>query len=218
MNKECIYINGNVLVENEVHEKRIVDYQDNIEDVLLQENIIETIENKKNELISKKNKIDLKLKSKKSKVNYFYRAIFILCSLISVIMIPQMMFKPDLVNTIFGVFKLKDIATIFLSIIALVFNVGDIIAEETGEKNLKKECDHIENDLAFLNIQLGNEREKLEELKSEKTKENIPEGLKVSKIEDEHLLDEMFEKFGILQLDDSIDFQEEKGPELKLKR
>ena len=45
MNKEYIYINGKVIIEDEKGQKKEVDYYDNIEEILIQENVIEQIEN-----------------------------------------------------------------------------------------------------------------------------------------------------------------------------
>ena len=50
MNKECVYVDGKVIVEDENGNKRITEYSDNLEEILAQENLIETMENKIQEL------------------------------------------------------------------------------------------------------------------------------------------------------------------------
>ena len=235
MNKECIYINGNVLVEDENRKKKEVQYQDNIEEILYEENVIESIGNKRNELIYKKARINLKLKKKTNKV---FRIILILSSIISAVIIPQTMIST---TALLGVFHVKDVVTIALLIASIAFNVFDVVSEKKEKENLRKETSAITCELEFLYKQLDKEKEKLEELNNNKTKENIPEGLKISKINDRDLLENIkhnlelhynlgynLEKYykyledGILEekineeysqsdVDNAIEFLEEKG-------
>lgn len=188
MNKECIYINGNVLVEDENGRKKEMEYSDNIEEVLLQENLIEAMENESKKITEEKEKLGLKINTK---TNYFFRITFILFSIISAIAVPQMFFKADLVNTIFGIFQLKDIATIFLVVIATIFNIGDIISEKIAKELIKKEYNAVLCELKYVNNQLLKEKEKLEKLNFVKEKNNIPEGFKISKITDKNLLEQI---------------------------
>ena len=235
MNKECIYINGNVLVEDENRKKKEVQYQDNIEEVLYQENVIESIKNKRKELIYKKAEINLKLKKKS---NNFFRTILISSSIISAVIIPQTMLNTA---ALIGAFQAKDVVTIALLIAAITFNVCDIASEKKEKENLKNETSAITCELEFLYKQLVKEKEKLEELNNNKTKENMPEGLKISEINDRNLLESIkhnlelhynlgynLEKYyeyledGILEekineeysqsdVEDAIEFLEEKG-------
>lgn len=46
MNKEYTYIDGKVIVEDTEGNKRLVEYSDNLDEILVQENVIETLENK----------------------------------------------------------------------------------------------------------------------------------------------------------------------------
>jgi len=185
MNKECIYINGNVLVEDENRKKKEVQYQDNIEEILYEENVIESIENKRNELIYKKARINLKLKKKTNKV---FRIILILSSIISAVIIPQTMLN---ITALIGVFHVKDVITIALLIASVAFNVFDVVSEKTEKENLKNETSAISCELDFLYKQLIKEKEKLEELNNDKTKEKMPEGLKISEINDRDLLEKI---------------------------
>ena len=50
MNKEYLDINGNIVVEDENGVKKPVEYRDNLDEVLIQENIIELMKLKKREL------------------------------------------------------------------------------------------------------------------------------------------------------------------------
>ena len=46
MNIEYTYVNGKVIVTDENNNKRVTDYHDNIDQVLVSENVIEEIDNK----------------------------------------------------------------------------------------------------------------------------------------------------------------------------
>ena len=50
MNKEYVYKDGKVLVIDENGNQKILDYYDNLDDVLIQENLIETMQNKEQKL------------------------------------------------------------------------------------------------------------------------------------------------------------------------
>ena len=217
MNKECIYINGNVLVEDEHGKKKEVQYQDNIEEILYEENVIEIIENKRSELIDKKARMNLKLKKK---TNNFFRTILILSSIISAVIIPQTMIST---TALLGAFHVKDVMTIALLIASVTFNVFDVASERKEKENLRKETSAITCELEFLYKQL------VKELNNDKRKENIPEGLKISEITDRNLLEnikhnlEQYYKYlenGILEekLIDENYTEEERVPELKLKK
>lgn len=63
MNKEYTYIDGKVIVRDSKGNQKQSEYYDNLEDVLIQENIIEKMESKINEIddeICKIKKINLK--------------------------------------------------------------------------------------------------------------------------------------------------------------
>ena len=50
MNQEYIYSHGQVLIRDDLNKEKIVDYYDNLDQVLIQENIIEEMMNKKEDL------------------------------------------------------------------------------------------------------------------------------------------------------------------------
>ena len=54
MNKEYIYIDDKVEVKDEFGKTKVIDYRDNIEEILIKENIIEQIELEKKKLLNEK--------------------------------------------------------------------------------------------------------------------------------------------------------------------
>ena len=44
MNKEYVYVDGKVVIEDEKGNKKIDNYTDNLDEVLIQENLIESLE------------------------------------------------------------------------------------------------------------------------------------------------------------------------------
>lgn len=65
MNKEYIYIDGNIILEDEKGNRNPIEYRDNIDEILIQENIIETMENEKQELERKSIRFNKNIKFKK---------------------------------------------------------------------------------------------------------------------------------------------------------
>lgn len=50
MNKSYIYLDGKVIIEDENNNKTLTEYYDNLDEVLIQENLIETMEKRIKEL------------------------------------------------------------------------------------------------------------------------------------------------------------------------
>ena len=70
MNKEYTYLDGKVIVEDENGKKRVTEYSDKLDEILVQENLIEVMENKLSEVDKKIQNNDERLKRKKnSKTN-----------------------------------------------------------------------------------------------------------------------------------------------------
>ena len=79
MNKEYTYLNGKCIIEDENGNKRLEDYTDNIDDILIQENVIETLENDLKTTIN--NIEEIKEKEKNVKLNYYFSLIVFLLPL-----------------------------------------------------------------------------------------------------------------------------------------
>lgn len=84
MNKEYTYIDGKVIISDENNNKTQCEYYDNLDEVLVQENLIETMENNIE-------KLEKESKSYKRKRIHYIPWVFILVTLISIIGVPFFM-------------------------------------------------------------------------------------------------------------------------------
>ena len=84
MNKEYTYIDGKVIISDENDNKTQSDYYDNLDEVLVQENLIETMEEKIQELEKESQSY------KKSNKKHYIPVIFPMVALMSTIGAPIM--------------------------------------------------------------------------------------------------------------------------------
>lgn len=107
MNREYVYINGNVVVENEAGIKRTVEPSHNLDEILIQENIIETMKDEILELRGKSRNFKKNKKAKKESI--FYPALIsIISSILAYVLLKQLgilniePFSKVFPNTLFG--------------------------------------------------------------------------------------------------------------------
>lgn len=168
MNKSYIYIDGKAIVLDENSNHRVLEYQDNLDKILIQENIIETIKNKINEL---------EVESKKKK--HFIPTDLIAIILILLIVPPLFLFTLTgsnpylfLINTPWG--NINQVLLITGTISTVALPLGGLLSlinyfhwkKKINNQNIKKN-----NLLENLKEKLGIESKKLEELKNEKSKQ-----------------------------------------------
>lgn len=192
MNKGYIYVDGTLIIEDENFKKTIIDYTDNFEEVLKQENLVETMENKKIDLKEKLNnclekKKNYKLDIKASFISYILMNLFIY-------FVYFMMYgsNPILIDTPrFGVIDYKIFHNLFLtSMVTLICGYTSIKGCLKYKKAIKNES-AIDSELEFLEYQLEKEKEKLEELNDKKNVVWPTMGIKISKIDDKKLLENL---------------------------
>ena len=168
MNKEYTYIDGKVIISDENGKKTPVDYYDNLDEVLIQENLIETIENKIS--ILEKESEDYK------KYNYkHYIPFFLLMALMTIVGLPVLFFD-CLENT-----------AVYISITSAVILPSTGFMELDRYKKYKdclKKEKGINSELEFLKQQIIEEKEKLVELKSKKTRTNENQEFRVVEVND----------------------------------
>ena len=118
MNNEYIYKDGKVLIRDENDNQTIVDYYDNLDKVLVQENLIELMELElqkiEKELIKYKNMIH---KNKLSKILHILAPFLIMTflPLICAPIISNLMGINEIINTIYGPIKLGNLVGIYFS-------------------------------------------------------------------------------------------------------
>lgn len=188
MNKECVYVDEKIVVSDENGNNRIIENSDKINEILVQENVVEVIEKKTEELNEKliKNKV-----GKHFIPEYFLATI---CGLIISDLLFKYVFKVNiLTDLIIGPFN-----PIFLmgGIIIPTFSLFDVF-RYFDYKQIKKEkqCDILEYN--YLSKKLEQEKSKLEELKKEQVIISDSQEFKVEKVDDLERLRELRNKLSI---------------------
>lgn len=154
MNVAYTYIDGKVIILNEKGKQIPIEYYDNLDKVLVQENIIEIIEERIHKLEANK----LKTKKRFIPTNIF---ISIIVWLITVQFITVNIYS--FLNTI----EMNLITLIAATTLGIVFDCQEYRHYKNGiKKEMANTCE-----LDFLKKQLVEEKQKLETLKKEKSKE-----------------------------------------------
>ncbi len=185
MNKEYTYIDGKVIIRDEKGSQRPDDYYDNLDDVLVQENLIETMENRIAEL-EKESK-----KYKKYNKKRYIPTIFPMVTLMTTIGAPVLFYLLTGTNpltistdTVFGVQNLAvSLSTIFSMIFIPIGALVDV-ALYRQHKDFLKTADGVDSELEFLQKQLVDEKKELEELKEDKTRDREVTTFRVVTVDD----------------------------------
>lgn len=156
MNKNYV-IGANKAIVIDKDKLETKDYTDKFEEVLEQENIIETIKNKLEQNKNNGKKLNERLRIKRTEnavdIALLVAAIIVLFGL-------RLLLKDILTNSLF-VIKLISQVGVF----TIAFITGKIIGEIKVQTELKKTIKGIEKELEFLNEKLPEEKQKLEDLK-----------------------------------------------------
>ena len=185
MNKEYTYIDGKAIIKDENGNQTPVEYYDNLDEVLVQENIIETIENRIAYLESESKEY------KKYNKKHYIPVTFPLCALITTIGVPAIFYwlgnSGVYINTINTIFGPMNEALLYSSVFSTVFlplaGLMEFNMYSQHKDRLKNEKG-VNSELDFLKKQIFEEKEKLVELKKQKTKTELKNGFKVVKVDD----------------------------------
>lgn len=171
MNKEYTYIEGKVVISDEHDSKTQRDYYDNLDKVLVQENLIETME-KTIEELEEESKSYQKKNSK-----HYIPIIFPTTLLMTTVGSPaivNLLTSTNLfitkVDTVFG--QISQAMAVTIPMVTCIFPLGAMLEFSMYcqyKDSLKKEKG-IDSKLTFLREQVKIEKEKLKELKQEKSK------------------------------------------------
>ena len=179
MNKEYTYIDGKVIIRDNHGEQKQSEYYDNLEDILVEENLIETMENKIDELEEQISKIK-KDKPQKYRPTYTFLLLFVsllgfslfylLFSNVSIIEFLKNKLTWLMIAPITSLFTLSGICMDVLE----YFKYKDLINKEKG----------LDNELVFLIKQLSKEKDKLTNLKIVKSKNKENTEFRTVKVDD----------------------------------
>lgn len=180
MNKEYIYLDGKVIVEDEKDNKKLVEYSDNLEEILIQENLIEEMENRIKEL---EKDLENNKENNKPYIPFLVPTVILTFILARTVMAP-LLGLDVMVDTIFGT---MNNSTLTIGVVAAFTLPVTISAEMFLYKQDKHNKRSRRADVAeyeFLKKQVVIQKQKLEELKQDKTKTTEISEFKVEKVDD----------------------------------
>ena len=184
MNKEYVYNNGKITIIDELGKKKNEEYYENIDEVLVLENVIETMENeiKKLEEECKKNE--------KNKTNKLFCLVPILGSGI-ISLIAPLLIMPTLTNeSITSLINDPFYSNYILTLTSIIFPIGITIGTTLSifeyleyQKEIKKNAG-IVSKLDYLKKEIIIKREQLKVLQNNKFIENKKNETRIVKVND----------------------------------
>ncbi len=180
MNKEYTYIDGKVIVSDENGKQTLIDYYDNLDEILIQENLIETMEDKIS-ILEKESK-EYKKHNTKHYIPFFLLMALMIIVAFSVLFIHGL--ENLYISTSIGEMNLKLFMFIAISAITLPAAGFMELDRYIKYKNWLKREKGINSELEVLKQQIMVEKEKLVELKSKKTRTNENQEFRVVEVND----------------------------------
>lgn len=187
MNKEYIYLDGKVIVEDEKGNKKLTDYQDNIHKILVQENLIETMENRIKKL---EKELENNKENNKPYIPYLVPAV-ILALIAAKIIIDPLLGNDTviMVDTIFGTMNNTTLVIGIVGTLTLPLATIMEIFSYQRDKHHKKSRRADVAEYEYLQKQVETEREILEKLKKNKERNNESSGFKSFNVSDKGQLE-----------------------------
>ena len=185
MNKEYTYIDGKVIVEDENGNKKVREYNNKLDEILVQENIIEAME-AQILILEEESKFHKKNNPKR------YIPIIFPMGILTVAIVPSVLINfadsanayTTIVNTIFGPMSKAAAFTLSMSVGAIpVVSFFEWLFYDQHKSSVKREKG-VNSELEFLKKQIIIEKEKLANLQNEKTKTEEKKEFKVVKVND----------------------------------
>lgn len=188
MNKEYTYIDGKVIIKDEKGNQTLDEYYDNLDEVLIQENVVESMENKIR-ILEKESSDYLKCNKKRYIPIATLSAIVFLTVGIPITM--YLLGVTDIfsssVDTIFGTMNKALLYDICLSPSLIATALIDAVNYSRYKKDLKIEKG-INKELDFLKHSIVREKESLKKLKQSKTRDKENKDFRVVEVNDEKAL------------------------------
>ena len=182
MNKEYIYIDGKVIVEDEKGNKKVGEYTDKTEEILIRENLIETMENRIKELE--------KELSETKENNKPYIPVIVPAVIFSFAVFAPILFTllgidiTAISSTIFGPMNEFLLTTLVVGSLTLPLATLMELQLYRQDKHAKNSRRGDVSEYEYLTEQIIVEKEILEELKLEQTKTHENKEFEVKKVDD----------------------------------
>lgn len=175
MNQQYLYNHGTTIIFDHNGNHTIVDYYDKLKEVLEQENLIEIMDRKKWNLVGKKDEYEREYQKLIKVQRKGLRTMILLAIVVVVVglLVPSL-FNNPLIHSILFIIPM-------LSIIG-VGTIYGLITDSKTKKYILEKQKVIEDNLGKLEKRLELEKQRLEELKKDKTNTREKEGRCVTKL------------------------------------
>lgn len=192
MNKEYTYIDGKVIVEDENGNKKVREYNNKLDKILVQENIIETMEDQIL-ILEEESKFHKKNNPKR------YIPIMFPLGILTVAIVPSLLVNladnanvyATIVNTVLGPMSKATAFTLSMSVASIpVVSFFEWLFYDQYKSSKKREKG-VNSELEFLKKQIIIEKEKLASLQKEKTNEESKKEFRVVKVNDLQTLQDL---------------------------
>lgn len=185
MNKEYTYIDGKVIVEDENGNKKVREYNNKLDKILVQENVIEAMEDQIL-ILEEESKYYEKINPKR------YIPIILPVGLLTLAIAPSVILSlveginifTTTIDTVFGTINKAAVSTLAMAVptIPLVSIFELAFYNQYRDSQQKEKA--VNSELEYLKKQIILEKEKLETLQKEKTNEETKKEFKVVKVND----------------------------------
>lgn len=197
MNKEYTYLDGKVIVEDENGKKRVTEYSDKLDEILVQENLIEVMENRLSEVDKKIQDDDSRLKKdKKGIFSPLIQAIIMtafiplfLKLLIGDIASMPLGLPGSAFEAIFGNVSICAFITVVSGVLSTLLCGMFTLSNYSNYKELKRKLKGLGSEKKELEENLVIEIQKLNELQESKQNKVETEQFIVKKVDDKEILE-----------------------------
>lgn len=196
MNKEYTYLNGECIIEDENGHKRLEEYTDKIDEILVEENIIETLES---DLFKVRNKYRKEKNREKSiKSSKWFNLAMLITPIVAFQLTFRLLLGPGAAETMM---EMHPLLTPFVKGIAVFFSItfggaGFLTSFIDGINNQEK-IRGLESEEKALERTLEEEKEKLKKLNEEKQKQISSEKFFEKEVDDLEILRDMRDYIGL---------------------
>ncbi len=191
MNKEYIYIDGKAIIKDDKGNQVPIEYYDNLDKVLVQENLVETMEKRIKELEKESEQY------KKYNKKRYIPTIFPMAAIIAIIGAPIMAYFlgdtsvfTSQIDTVFGTMNKALFFSIFFSTVLLPLGAFLEAHMYYIYKRAIKEEKGINSELELLKKEIVVEKEKLINLQKEKTRDEENKEFRVVTVDDLKVLED----------------------------
>ena len=190
MNKEYTYLNGECIIEDETGHKRLIEYTDKTDEILIQENLIETLENDLFKARSKYKKEKNREKSIKS--SKWFNLVMLVSPILAFQGAFRILLGPEASEVMM---EMHPLLTPFVKGIAVFFSItfggsAFLTTFIDGITN-KEQIRGLESKKEALEKTLEAEKQHLEELNREKQKQESSEKFFTKEVDDLETLNDM---------------------------